>query len=304
MSAPAPAAEGPVLQALVLAAGSGNRFRHPTGESKLLQPVLGRPLILRTIETARDAGLRAFEIVLGYQADRVQGVIEREAPPDVAIHFTYNPYWDLEDGVSVLAARSRLRSRFVLLLGDHLFEARVLRQLLRAPTDPGQSLLAVDSRPTAPEIAAEATKVRLSGFRITAIGTALADYDALDTGLCVCAPSLFPALQSARADGDATLIAGMRILAAGGLVRAFDIGDATWFDIDTIEDLRHAESLIRRQTRTGRVRTGMARTLRSAIRLGARALGLGSRYCRRTPGHGPMVSHPAPGLEAGSRDWS
>ena len=127
----------PVNTALVLAAGNGDRFRNPTRESKLLQPVLGRPLIIRTIETAHDAGITAFEIVLGYQADRVRAAIERQAPPDVAIHFTHNPDWHLENGVSVLAARGRLRSRFALLMGDHLFEARVLRQLRLAPAGAG-----------------------------------------------------------------------------------------------------------------------------------------------------------------------
>jgi choline kinase len=102
MSAQARAAERRVRPALVLAAGNDDRFRNLTRESKLLQPVLGRALVIRTIETARDAGLTAFEIVLGYQADRVQAAIARHAPPDVTIHFTYNPYWDLDNGVSVL----------------------------------------------------------------------------------------------------------------------------------------------------------------------------------------------------------
>jgi choline kinase len=238
------AGDGTVRQALVLAAGNGDRFQNLTRESKLLQPVLGRPLIVRTIETARDAGIRAFEIVLGYQADRVRAAIERQVPPDVTLHFTHNPDWHLENGVSVLAARDRLRSRFALLMGDHLFEARVLRQLLLARVDPLESLLAVDSRPTSPEIAAEATKVRLRGSRIIGIGKALTEYDALDTGLFVCAPLLFDALASARADGDTTLSGGIRLLASRGLMRSFDIGDATWYDVDTIEDLHNAESLL------------------------------------------------------------
>jgi 1L-myo-inositol 1-phosphate cytidylyltransferase / CDP-L-myo-inositol myo-inositolphosphotransferase len=235
---------GPVNKALVLAAGNGDRFRSLTRESKLLQPVFGRPLIIRTIETARAAGIRAFEIVLGYQADRVRATIERHAPPDVAIDFTHNPDWHLENGVSVLAARSRLRSRFALLMGDHLFEARVLRQLLLAPVGAGESLLAVDSRPTSAEIAAEATKVRIIGSHIVAIGKALRRYDALDTGLFVCAPSLFAALESSCTAGDTTLSGGIRILAARGLMRSFHIGDARWCDIDTIEDLHSAESLL------------------------------------------------------------
>jgi choline kinase len=233
----------PVNKALVLAAGNGDRFRNPTRESKLLQSVLGRPLIIRTIETARDAGIRTFEVVLGYQAESVRAAIERQAPRDVAIHFTHNPDWDLENGVSVLAARGRLRSRFALLMGDHLFEARVLRRLRLAPVRPGESLLAVDSRPTSPDIAAEATKVRLRGSHIIAIGKVLMQYDALDTGLFVCAPSLFAALESSCAAGDTTLSGGIRLLAARGLMRSFDIGDATWCDVDTVEDLHSAESL-------------------------------------------------------------
>lgn len=231
-----------VRKALVLAAGNGDRFRDPARESKLLQPVLGRPLIVRTIETARDAGLRSFEIVLGYRANQVRAAIERDASPDVALHFTFNPDWDLENGVSVLAARHRFGSSFPLLMGDHLFEARALRRLLAAPISRDESILAVDSRPTSPAIAAEATKVRLRGSQIVAIGKGLVEYDALDTGLFVCAPALFGALDVSRAGGDTTLSGGIRVLAARGLMRSLDIGNAAWYDIDTVEDLRSAES--------------------------------------------------------------
>jgi choline kinase len=234
----------PVRKALVLAAGNGDRFWNVTRQSKLLQPVLGRPLILRTIETARAAGITSFEIVVGYQADQVRAVIESQAPPDVAIHFSYNPDWHLENGVSVLAARERLQSRFALLMGDHLFEARTLRQLRLAPLGPGESLLAVDSRPADAAIAAEATKVRMLGSYVIAVGKGLTRYDALDTGVFVCAPSLFGALERSCKTGDTTLSGGIRWLAARGLMRSVDIGDATWCDIDTVEDLESAESLL------------------------------------------------------------
>lgn len=242
MTAGSSAPDGAVRKALVLAAGNGDRFRNPTRESKLLQPVLGRPLVLRTIETARDAGIGAFEVVLGYQADRVRAVIERDAPSDVVVDFTFNPHWHLENGVSALAARDRFVSSFALMMGDHLFEARALKRLLTAPIGADESILAVDSRPATPALAAEATKVRLRGSRIVAIGKDLLHYDALDTGLFVCTPALFAALDAARAGGDTTLSGGIRVLAARGQMRSLDIGDATWYDIDTVDDLRSAES--------------------------------------------------------------
>jgi choline kinase len=137
-------------------------------------------------------------------------------------------------------------------MGDHLFDASVLSRLLRTPAQPGESLLAVDSSLADPDLAAEATKVRLSGNRITAIGKELGRYDALDTGLFVCDPSLFPALDSAVAEADTTLSAGIRRLAQRGAMRAVDVAGAAWFDIDTVADLETAESQLTTSRRAPR----------------------------------------------------
>ena len=234
---------GTVHRGLVLAAGNGDRFKNGSGESKLLQPVLGQPLILRTLQAARAAGLTAVHVVLGYSAGAVRAVIEAGRPAGLAVHFLHNPDWHLENGVSVLTANTALRNRrFALLMGDHLFEARVLARLLHTPTEPGASLLAVDSRPASPAIVAEATKVRLAGSRITAIGKQLSPHHALDTGMFVCDPSLFDALDAAVAAGDTTLSGGIRRLADQGAMRAVDVGSTAWFDIDTLDDLATAES--------------------------------------------------------------
>jgi choline kinase len=235
----------PVRDAVVLAAGNGDRFQNATRRSKLLQPLLGQPLILRTLSTAADAGIRTFHVVIGYQADAVRAVVERGVPAGTSVHFAFNRDWRLENGVSVLAARDRLRDRrFALLMGDHVFEAAVLARLLQLRVGENESVLAVDTRHVPPDVAAEATKVRLHGDRITAIGKDLASHDALDTGLFVCAPALFDALEVARHAGDTTLSGGIRQLAARGLMRAADVGGASWCDIDTLDDLAAAESLL------------------------------------------------------------
>jgi choline kinase len=229
----------------VLAAGNGDRFRNTTHQSKLLQPILSRPLIIRTLESAHTAGITTVEVVLGYQADRLRSLIESQLPSGMQVHFSYNPEWHLENGVSVLAARARLANRrFALLMGDHVFEPDVLAGLLRLELDGRESALAIDSRPTSREIADEATKVRLQGTRIVAIGKDLIDYDALDTGMFVCSPAVFDAIDASRGLGDTTLSGGIRQLSARGLMRGVDIGNAAWYDIDTMADLEHAESLL------------------------------------------------------------
>ena len=233
--------------ALILAAGNGDRFPSRAGTSKLLQPVLGDPLIVRTLATARAAGITSFEIVLGYEADAVRRVVESYAPADATLHFLFNPHWHLENGVSALAARTRFDSRFALLMGDHLFDPAVLGQALATPVGPGESLLAVDSRHVESAIAAEATKVRRSDGYIVAIGKDLQSYDALDTGLFVCDPNVFDALEQAAEAGDTTLSGGIRLLAAQRQMRALEIGDAPWYDIDTPSDLESAEALLAAQ---------------------------------------------------------
>ena len=233
------------MKALVLAAGNGDRFVNGTRHSKLLHSVLGQPLIVRTLNTALSAGITGFEIVLGYQAARLEDLLDTHMS-GVDIHFSYNPDWHLENGTSVLAAERSLRGeRFALLMGDHLFEPSSLSRLLGTAVERDQCLLGIDRRPAPADVVQEATKVELDGSRIVAIGKELSRFDALDTGMFLCSPRLFDALAASRRAGDTTLSGGIRQLAAHGLIDGVDInptGDAYWFDIDTIADLEAAEA--------------------------------------------------------------
>jgi choline kinase len=209
--------------------------------------VLGIPLITRTLESAAAAGVRRADVVLGYCREEVRAVVERTAPRGLALHFHVNERWHEENGLSVLAARAPYAvRRFALLMGDHLFDPAALAKMLAAPAAVGESLLGVDPRPVSSAIADEATRVRRdSEGRIVDIGKMIEPYDALDTGLFVCAPTLFRALEESCAAGDTTLSAGIRRLAADRLVRGVEVDDAIWCDIDTMADLRAAEDLLR-----------------------------------------------------------
>ena len=234
-----------VRDAVILAAGNGDRFRNGNHHSKLLHPVAGQPLILRTLRTAANAGITSFCVVVGFEADRVRAAVEAHPIAGTTVSFVHNPDWHLENGVSALAARGHCGTRrFALLMGDHLFEAAVLARMLSLDVDDRASVLAVDSLPADPALAAEATRVRMSAGRITAIGKDVEPWDALDTGLFVFSPLLFDALDAAQAEGETTLSAGVQRLAAQGLMRGVDVAGAAWCDVDTVEDLDAAESLL------------------------------------------------------------
>jgi 1L-myo-inositol 1-phosphate cytidylyltransferase len=230
-----------VQRAVILAAGNGDRFQSGSHHSKLLATVSGVPLIVRTLTCAAEAGITDAHVVLGFDAAAVQHAVARGAPAGLRVRFHLNHEWHKENGLSALVTRRQVGAQpFALLMADHLFEPPVLRRLLNTPTHAGETLLAVDSGPARPDVVAEATKVRMTGDRVTAIGKDLAPHDALDTGMFVCQSSVFDALDNACALGDTTLSGGIRRLAACRLVRGVDIGRAMWFDVDTMSDLSTA----------------------------------------------------------------
>ena len=235
-----------ITRAIVLAAGNGDRFKTAAGQSKLVRPVLGVPLIIRTLNSAAHAGIRHADVVLGYRADDVRALVLREKPANLSVRFHVNERWHEENGLSVLAARAAVDGeRFALLMGDHLFDSHMLRHLLTTSTADGESMLGIDRRSAPREVSEEATRVRLDDDgRIVQIGKRLDPYDALDTGLFVCTAALFGALEESCSDGDTTLSGGVRRLASRGLVRGIDVGGRVWWDIDTVEDLQAAEDLL------------------------------------------------------------
>jgi choline kinase len=203
------------------------------------------PLISRTILTAARAGIRVIDVIVGYQAGAVERTAAAATPPGVTLRFHYNDRWHEENGVSALVARPHVgHERFALLMGDHVFHWRVLQRLVWATVRDDESMLAIDrSRPTAAQVA-EATKVRLQGDRITAIGKQLDPFDALDTGVFVFSASVFSALEDSAAAGDTSLSGGVRRLAARGLMRGVDTDGSAWCDVDTMADLIEASALI------------------------------------------------------------
>ena len=234
-----------VATAIILAAGNGDRFHDGSRHSKLLTSVRGTPLLVRTLTNAWRAGITDAHVVTGYDAARVRAAARAGAPAGLNLHFHFNRRWQQENGLSVLAARAHVGDEpFALLMGDHIVDIGVLKRLLHTPSRAGEALLCIDRGTADPAVVAEATKVRLDGDRVSAIGKTLDAYDALDTGTFVCRPSLFDALEASCAHGDSTLSGGIARLAQLGLVRGVDIGAASWCDIDTVFDLATAERIV------------------------------------------------------------
>ncbi len=69
-------------------------------------------------------------------------------------------------------------------------------------------------------------------------------FDAVDCGIFVCTPAVFPAIEEAASQGKEEWNDAKQILAERGRALAYDLRGAFWLDVDTPEDLERAERLV------------------------------------------------------------
>ncbi len=237
-----------VNQCLILAAGNGSRLIKASGGSpKPLVQLHGKSLLEHVILGAREAGIDRFVIVVGYGADAMRHWFAGRRLDGVSVSVVENAEYHKDNGVSVLEARDQIREPFLLLMADHIFEPRTANALLAEPLMPDEVILAVDLKLDTIFDLDDATKVRRDGDHIVDIGKEIAEYDAFDTGMFLCSPALFDVLESVIKEGNCSLSDGMRVLGREGRLRAFDIQDAAWQDVDTPEALAYAESIFVQQ---------------------------------------------------------
>lgn len=241
---------GPVTQTVILAAGNGSRLESAAvGVPKPLMMVGGISLVAHALAHARAAGCDEAVIVVGHEGARVRAAIEA-LHTGLSLCFADSADPSAPNGVSLLAAEPFVRPRFFLQMVDHLFEEATLPRLIAAPlsTDEAGRVL-VDRMPRGLDLA-DATKVRLTGNRVTAIGKDIEPWDGIDAGCFVLTAAIFDALRQAPASEPRTVSSGMRQLVSRRSLGAVDVDGTAWVDVDTPADRDAAETLVRRLSLT------------------------------------------------------
>ena len=236
-------------QAIILAAGQGTRLRQDQQDYlKPLYPLQQKPLIAHVMEGFLANQVARFTVVVGFEKQEVMPGIQKALPPGCILTFVDNPDWRLNNGVSLFKAKHALQERFFLSMADHLFQHKMVRILGEGALEEDCLYLAVDRKIDTVFDLDDATKVRTDGTHILAIGKQLDEFDAIDTGLFVCPPSIFSYLEQAMPDGDCSLSDGVMAMAKDNKARVVDIGDAWWQDVDTPEMLSHSIQLLDKQS--------------------------------------------------------
>ena len=236
------------MKCLIIAAGKGTRLS-AKGTTKPLVPLLGMPLIERVIRAANKGGVQEFYVVTGYNGEALRAFLHEVAQAThLPITTVVNEQWEQGNGLSVLKARKWLQENFMLLMSDHIFDYRIIEAVYKYPLDGNEVCLAVDGNLQASERIDidDVTKVLERDGKIVDIGKQIAEYNAYDTGIFLCGPGLFDAIEVAMAQrGDSSLSGGIKVLADQHRAGTINIKGRFWMDIDDEKMFAVAERLLK-----------------------------------------------------------
>ena len=154
------------MKAVILSAGQGRRLLPLTADRpKCILPIQGRSLIEWQIDELAKCGIDEVTVVLGYRADKVERILGKRYGSH-RVRTIYNAAYAVSDNlVSCWAAHDEMDADFVLLNGDTLFEADVVKSLLETREQPVTVVVSHKS-----DYDDDDMKVELDGCRLVKIG--------------------------------------------------------------------------------------------------------------------------------------
>jgi len=236
-----------IMKGLIIAAGKGSRITN-LGDSKPLIPLLDKPLIQWVITNFQAGGIDDIAVVSGYNGEKVRSFLDGFCTKNnIKITHIINDEWELGNGLSVLKAKKFISENFILSMSDHIFDPAIIGKIKKTDLEDKSVKLGVDYRIEGNDLIDidDVTKVLVQDNAIADIGKTISDYNAFDTGLFLCSPGLFTALEESIAKGNDSLSGGMLILSDRDRAGTFDIGNSFWIDVDDEAAYKKAEALLK-----------------------------------------------------------
>jgi choline kinase len=237
------------MKAVILSAGQGKRlFPLTVDNPKCLMNIAGRPLIEWQIDELGKCGIERIIVVTGYRADKVAMRLRRSYNSR-RVATLYNPAYSWSDNLfSCWVAREAMNEEFVLINGDTLFEADVLRGLMESPCRP----LTVATHQKR-NYDADDMKVALDGDRLLGIGKDLPieNVNGESIGMLLFrgkGPAIFrQAIEKALHNPSAVkkwYLSVIDELARSMPVWSFSTQDLRWCEVDFPADLKEARKVV------------------------------------------------------------
>ena len=154
------------MKVIILSAGQGKRLLPLTaGLPKCLLPIQGKTIIEWQIDELIKCRIQRITVVTGYRAEKVEDLLCRRYVPEKVKTLYNEAYAKTDNLVSCWAARNEMTEDFILLNGDTLFEAAVLKCLLESPACPVTVVVSHKN-----DYDADDMKVKMEDCRLVKIG--------------------------------------------------------------------------------------------------------------------------------------
>ena len=228
------------MKLIIIAAGQGSRIRSVTdGIPKTLLKLKGKSLLERVLENAVTVGIQEAVVVTGYRSTDLMSYIDNHNF-EINIETVYNPDWDQENGLSVLAAKPLIPDGepFLISMSDHIYDAELLKNIFQSSLDNYDALVGLDFRINNIYDIDDGMKVsvdNITNTKIAGMSKTLSEFDAIDCGVFKCKFNFFNSLEAANESGNCSLADGCNLLIAKNRMGGVDIGNSFWMDVDTPE---------------------------------------------------------------------
>ena len=235
------------MKLVIIAAGQGKRIRSITAESpKTLLKINGRTLLETLFENCLHVGISDVVVVTGYQSKEIEDFIHN-LQMDLNIQTVYNPDWNLENGLSILAAKDTVleHETFIVSMSDHFYGPDLLEQVMKINLANNTACVALDFNKDDIFDIDDGMKITVeknNKEKITKMSKTLDNYDAIDCGVFKFKYSFFKTLENARRSGKFSISEACQMLIKIGEMGGVNIGNSFWLDIDTPEAVHYLKN--------------------------------------------------------------
>ncbi len=224
------------MNALILAAGDGTRLLPLTVDKpKVMIKIWSVPILERLLFSLKEAGIKRAVIVVGYKS---QIIINHFGNQWRGIEIVYKKVDHYEDGIlsSAVMGEDAINERFVFLCGDTILEPETIKRAIEMQ---GDLVVGVRNERIDESVGALVGEDN----RISNIGMQkeMKEWNRVVTGIAVCEPSFLKGVRSCVDSGNLDRPSAMQwVIDEGYDVRAFDMTDDQWLEMDDHEDLKRA----------------------------------------------------------------
>ena len=123
------------MKAIIIAAGTGTRLYPITKDipKSLVDVGQGLTLLETQLHSLKECGIKDIVMIIGYRADQIESKLN-DYRSDFNVEIVYNPFFESSNNlVSVWMARHCFSDEFITINGDDIFDASVIRELMKSP---------------------------------------------------------------------------------------------------------------------------------------------------------------------------